>query len=82
MTGAVRLRVLDNHVVIGELLVAREVKPVQHALQTFAREFGADVITREFGAERERVNVHMARTTELAVERAVADTILVKLSEG
>src|ERR1043165_6870779 len=42
VAGAMRLGVLDNHVVIGQLLAAREIEPVENALQTLTRELGAD----------------------------------------
>ncbi len=61
-----RLRVFDNHVVIGELLAAREVKAVQNALQSFAGEFGADVVARKLRAQRKGMDVHVAGAAELA----------------
>ena len=38
VAGAMRLGVFDDHVVIGQLLAAREVKAVEDALQALARE--------------------------------------------
>ena len=53
VAGAMRLRVLDDHVMIGQLFVAREVKAVQNAFQAFAGELGANVVARKLRAERE-----------------------------
>ena len=64
-----RLRVLDNHVMVGELFAAREVKPVQNTFQPFARELGADVGARQFCAEREGVDGHIARAAKFAGNR-------------
>ena len=66
VAGAMRLRVLDNHVMIGQLLAAREVKAVQNAFQAFAGEFGADVVARKLRAERERMDVHIAGAAKFA----------------
>jgi len=60
VAGAMRLGMLDNHVMVGELLVACEIKPVQNALEPFACQFGADIIARKFCAEREGMDVHIA----------------------
>ena len=61
-----RLGVLDNHVMIGQLLAAREVKAVENAFQPFAGEFGADVVARQFCAEREGMDAHVAGAAEFA----------------
>ena len=65
VAGAMRLGVLDDHVVVGQLFAAREVKAVEDALQAFAGEVGADVVARKLRAERERVDVHVAGAAEL-----------------
>ena len=44
MAGAMRLGVFDDHVMVGELVATRQVKPVQNTFQPFAREFGADIV--------------------------------------
>ena len=61
-----RLRVLDNHVMVGELLAARQVKAVENAFQPFARELGADVVARQLRAERKGMDAHVARAAKLA----------------
>ena len=66
VAGAMRLRVLDNHVMVGELFAAREVKAVQNAFQPFAGEFGADVVARQLRAEREGMDVHVAGAAQFA----------------
>jgi len=48
MAGAMRLGVFDNHMMVGELLAARQVKAVENAFQPLAREFGADVVRDNF----------------------------------
>ncbi len=69
VAGAMRLGVLDDHVMIGQLLAAREVKAVEDALQPFARELGANVRSREFCAERKRMDDDVARAAELRRDR-------------
>ncbi len=61
-----RLRVLDNHVMVGKLLVLRQVKSVQNTFETFAREFRANVRARQFCAKREGMNGHIARAAKFA----------------
>ena len=64
VAGAMRFRVFHDHVMIGELFAAREVQPVQHALEAFAGEFYADVIARKPGAERKGMHAGVAGATE------------------
>ena len=47
---AAGLGVLNDHVMVGELLVAREVKAVQDALDAFIGKAGADIVARKLGA--------------------------------
>ena len=49
VTRAVRFRVFDDHVVVGELILAGKVEAVQYALQSFAGEFRTDVVARKPG---------------------------------
>ena len=64
VAGAMRFRVLHDHVMVGELFAAREVQAVQHALEAFAGEFHADVIARKPGAERKGMHAGMAGAAE------------------
>ena len=54
---------------VGQLLAAREVEPVEDALQAFARKLRADAIAGEFRTEGERMDVDVARAAEFAVDR-------------
>jgi len=66
-----RLRVLDNHVMVGQLLAACEIKPVENTFETFAREFRPDVRPRKFCAEREGMDGHIARAAKFARNRRI-----------
>ena len=46
VAGAMRLRVFHNHVMVRQLLAARQIQAVEDALQTFARQVGANIIAR------------------------------------
>ena len=70
VAGAMRLGVLDDHVVIGELFAAREVKAVENALQALAGEVGVDVVARKLRAERDASGrSHCCARPKCAVER-------------
>jgi hypothetical protein len=66
VAGAMRLRVLDNHVMVGQLFAARQVKSVENAFQAFAREVRADVGARQLRAERKRMDAHVARAAKIS----------------
>ena len=63
---AMRLRVFDDHMMVGELFIFREVKPIENAFQTFAREIGADVVARNLCAQGDGVDTDIARAAKLA----------------
>ena len=44
---AMRLRVFDDHVVIGELFAFRQVKAVQYTFEPFTGEVGPNIVSRE-----------------------------------
>jgi len=68
--------VIDYHVVIGELFAAREIKPVEDALQAFAGEMGVNVRAGEFRAERDRVGEDVAGAAEVCRERGDVKRLL------
>jgi len=55
VTGAARLNVLDNHVVVGELFSFREVQAIQNTFETFANQPRPDIVARKARSQRERV---------------------------
>ena len=60
---------LDDHVVVGELILPGEIQAVQNAFEAFPGELGPDVVAREFCARRERMQVHPACPAELPLHR-------------
>ena len=69
VAGAVRLRVLDEHVVVGQLLALGQVEPVQNALEPFAGELHVNVVPRQSRPEGERVGLGATPPSELSVQR-------------
>ena len=66
---AMRLRVFDDHVMIGKLVALREIKPVEHALDTFAREVRADIVPRKFRAGGNRMRNEIRAAAKMRVQR-------------
>ena len=46
VTVTMRLGVLDNHMMVGQLVAARQVQAVQNALDPLAGQGGANIISR------------------------------------
>ena len=62
---AVRLRVLDHHVMVRQLVSACEIKPVKNALDPFAAQVRADVVAGQPSARGDRVRDEIAAPAQL-----------------
>ncbi len=66
---AMRFGVLDDHVVVRQLVVPRQVKPVQHAFHAFVRQAGADVVARKPRAGGDGMRDEIAVPAQMRVDR-------------
>src|SRR5689334_5165802 len=55
VAGAIRLRVLDDHMMIGQLVAPGEIQTIKRALDSFAGEGSATVISRKTRARSNRM---------------------------
>src|SRR5579859_6275023 len=68
VTVAVGPGVLDDHVMVGELGVLREIQPVQDALDALVRKAGADVVARELCAGGDGVRDEISVAPEMRMD--------------
>ena len=63
-----RLRVLDHHVMVGQLVAPGQVKPVQDALDPFAGQGRANIIPRQARPRGNRVRNEVAAPPQMGVD--------------
>ena len=66
---AVGLGVFDEHPMIGELLVARDVKAIENAFDSWPSQSGVDVVARYLGAGRDGVRNEIRAAAQECMER-------------